>query len=129
MTTNNEHVKLHCNTCHGLRRHSILFSTAREHHEEYEEGHSYYERMLYRVAECDGCESVSMHTTWDSSGQPDSIEEQWPPKVSRSPPKWMLEIFLSDSLDNPFKYEFMREIYSSLKAETCGSQFLEFAPY
>ena len=93
-----------------------MFSTTREHHEDSDDGNAYYERTVYRVAECDGCASVSVHTSWVNSGQPDPIDEQWPPKVSRRPPKWMFELFLSDSFHNPFKHDFIREIYSSLKA-------------
>ncbi len=116
MTTSDDRVKLHCNFCLGLRWHSILYSTTREHYEELDNGNDYQEVTVYRIAECNGCESVTMHTSWHNSGQPDPIEEQWPPKVSRRQPKWMFELFLSDNLNNPFKHEFIREIYSSLKA-------------
>jgi hypothetical protein len=88
----------------------------REHHEELDEGNSYYEATVYRVAECNGCESVTMHSAWRNSGQPNPVEEQLPPKISRREPKWMFELFLSVNIDNPLKHEFMREIYSSLTA-------------
>ena len=111
-----EKLKLHCNYCLGLRKHSVLFSKAQEHHEECEEGHDYFEKIVYQLAECDGCESITLYTSWSNSGQWDPIEDQWPPKISRRQPKWMLELFLSENISNPFKHEFIGEIYSSLKA-------------
>jgi len=115
MTASAARVKLHCNLCLGMRWHSILYTTTRSHTEALDEGFEYEETTAYQVAECDGCESVTMHTSWRSSGQSAPIEEQWPPRVSRSQPKWMFDLFLSESLDNSFKYEFIQEIYSSLK--------------
>lgn len=111
-----ERLKLHCNLCLGLRWHSVLFSKAQEHYEEYDDGNDYFEKTAYKLAECDGCESITMHTSWSNSGQSEPIEDQWPPKVSRRQPKWMFQLFLADSIGNPFKYEFIGEIYSSLKA-------------
>lgn len=114
MTTNDNRVKLHCNVCLDSRWHSILFSTIREHHEDLDDGNDYHEVTVYRIAECNGCGFLAMHTSWRNSGN-DPIDEQWPPKISRRQPKWMFELFMSDDLDNPFKHEFVREIYSSLK--------------
>ncbi|MFN4350490.1 MAG: DUF4145 domain-containing protein [Hylemonella sp.] len=116
MSVNSERVKLHCNLCLGTRWHSILYSTTRSHTEPLDEGFEYEESTVYNVAECDGCESLTMHTSWRTSGQSGSIEEQWPPKISRRQPKWMFDLFLSEALDNTFKHEFIQEIYSSLKA-------------
>jgi hypothetical protein len=110
-----EKLKLHCNSCLGLRRHSILFSKKQEYFEEYEGGYEYSEITLYQLAECDGCESITLHTSWSSSAQAETILEQWPPKVSRRAPRWMIELFLTENLNNPFKQEFIGEIYSSLK--------------
>lgn len=115
MSANADRIKLHCNLCLGMRWHSILFSTTRDHHETLDEGFEYEETTVYQVAECNGCESITMHTVWRSSGQSDPVAEQWPPKISRRQPKWMFELFLSENLNNPFKLEFIQEIYSSLK--------------
>jgi len=111
-----DRVQLHCNSCLGIRWHSVLFSTTRTHFEELNDGDSYEEVTIYRITECNGCESVSMHTSWSNSSQIDPINEQWPPRVSRRQPKWMFQLVFSDGLSNPFKHEFMQEIYSSLKS-------------
>jgi hypothetical protein len=108
-------MKIHCNTCLGQRWHTVLYSTKREYVEESDIGFQYEEVTVYRLAECDGCDTITMHTAWNSSAQPETIEEQWPPKVSRNQPKWMHELFMSGGASNPFKHEFIREIYSSLK--------------
>lgn len=42
-----EKLKLHCNSCLGLRKHSILFTKKQEYFEEYEEGHEYSEITVY----------------------------------------------------------------------------------
>lgn len=114
MTATVSRVKLHCNTCLGSRFHSVLFSTTREHSREFGDGHSYHEVTIFRVAECNGCESVTMHTSWQDSNQLEPVDDQWPPKISRSLPRWMFQLFLEDNLNNPFKHEFIHEIYSSL---------------
>lgn len=111
-----EKLKLHCNYCGDVRKHSVLFSKKQEHYDDYEDGIDYFEEAIYRLAECDGCEFITLHTSWVSSGQLDPIEDQWPPKVFRRQPKWMIELFLSESISNPFKQEFIGEIYSCLKA-------------
>jgi hypothetical protein len=115
-TSEKPHVDLHCNACLGIRRHSILYSTSRHYEEEYEDGHEYDETMHYRLAECGGCDFVSMHTTWNSSSSADPVNEQWPPKVSRRQPIWMHDLLMTENVSAPFKREFIGEIYSCLKA-------------
>lgn len=115
MTENTNRIKVHCNFCHGPRWHLVLFSKEQYHEEEDGDGPYYFERMVYRLAECNGCENITLLTSWTNLGQQTPVEEQWPPKISRGQPKWMFELFLSENLMNPFKQEFIREIYSSLK--------------
>ena len=112
-----EKLKLHCNSCGQVCNHSLLFSKTQEHYEvDDENGFDYFERSIYRLAECNGCEFITLHTSWQNSGQLDPIEDQWPPKVSRRKPKWMIDLSLSESIRNPFKQDFISEIYSCLKA-------------
>jgi hypothetical protein len=108
--------KLHCNTCLGPRWHSVHFSVKEEHHEEYDGGGSYHEVAEHRVAQCDGCDSYSFHTSWQSSDGGDPTELRWPPKISRREPKWMLDLFFGERISNPEKHDFMREIYSAYTA-------------
>jgi hypothetical protein len=116
MPTNTDRIKIHCNICLGLRWHTVLFLTTRSNNEDLDDGFEYEEATIYRMAECNGCESVTLQTTWSSSGHPESIDEQWPPKVSRRQPKWMFDIFISEKIGNTFKHDFIQEIYSSLKS-------------
>ena len=109
-------IKLHCNACLGERWHTVLFATQREHVEELHEGDYYHEATKYQLAECNGCEHVTLHTAWTNSGQPTSIEERWPPKISRRQPRWMFELRWLFEGENSFKQDFIREIYSALKA-------------
>ena len=111
-----ERRKLHCNLCRGTTWHAVLLTREQHHYEEGEHGPSYEEHMVYRLAECNGCESISLHTAWTNSAQPAATEEQWPPKISRHQPKWMFQLWLSENIENPFKLEFLREIYAALKA-------------
>ncbi|GLR27253.1 hypothetical protein GCM10007875_23440 [Limnobacter litoralis] len=107
---------LHCNACFGLRWHSVLFSTRREYVQELDEDDEYREVTDYQLAECNGCEAITLHTRWANSGQPEPIEEQWPPKISRRQPKWMMDLFWLELNNNSFKQDFIQEIYSALKA-------------
>ena len=113
--TSPDRVKLHCNACLALRWHSVLYATKREYFEELDENNQYHEVTEYQLAECNGCEAVTLQTQWRNSGQPEPIGEQWPPKISRPQPKWMMDLFWMDISDNSFKQDFIREIYSALK--------------
>lgn len=109
-------IQLHCNHCLGPRWHKTLHKVQQTHSQEYGEDEDFFEEVCnYRLAECHGCESISLHTEWWCSGQAEHLIEQWPPKVSRRQPKWMTELFLAENIYNPYKREFLNEIYASLK--------------
>lgn len=106
---------LHCNVCLGQRRHTILHEVRKDHHEpEDDESSGYEEHARYLLAECNGCENVSLHVEHWSSGNPDISLSQWPPKVSRAKPKWFFNLILQDFLEIPYKSEFLEEIYVAL---------------
>lgn len=112
-----EKIKLHCNACLGQRWHTTLYFTNKTHRDgEDEDRYAFEEKCAYRLAECNGCENISLHMDWWCSGNPESERSQWPPKISRSQPKWMLDLVFSEKIDNPFKREFLREIYVSLES-------------
>ena len=116
MSDNAKKSQLHCNNCHGLRWHTTLYAVKKEHLDEYDEsGHIYHETYNYHLAECNGCESISLHTEWWCNHQSELVRSQWPPKVSRNKPKWMIDLFLTENIYNPFKQEFLNEIYIALK--------------
>ncbi|WP_136418001.1 DUF4145 domain-containing protein [Herbaspirillum sp. ST 5-3] len=118
MDEDKEKIKLHCNMCMGKRWHTTLYNTQKEHFEELDDfGNEYHEFCNYRLAECDGCESISLHTEWWCSGQSEKVVEQWPPKTSRRQPKWLFDLIFMESISNPYKREFLSEIYIALKNE------------
>ena len=80
MTTPVARAQLHCNTCLGIRNHRVLFEVPRHTEELIDEHFIFEENTLYRVAECEGCDSISLHVRWSSSSNPDPIDEQWPQK-------------------------------------------------
>lgn len=109
-----ENIKLHCNACLGPRWHTTLYLAKKEFVTD-EQEYSLEEICTYRLAECNGCENISLHMVWRSNGYDEDIS-QWPPKISRSQPKWMADLFFSENINNPFKREFLREIYVSLES-------------
>lgn len=119
MTQVGENIKVHCNQCLGERWHKTLHFAQKEHVEEYDEpGNIYHEICDYRLVECNGCESISLHTEWWCNGQSEKLIEQWPPKLSRRPPKWVNDLFFTENIYNPFKREFLHEIYVALRSNS-----------
>lgn len=116
MSNGADKIRLHCNYCLGERWHTTLYKITKEHVEEYDEpGNVYHEICEYCLAECNGCESISLHTEWWCSGQSEKLISQWPPKMSRRQPKWLADLFFTENIYNPYKREFLNEIYVSLK--------------
>jgi hypothetical protein len=107
-------VKLHCNVCLGTRRHTILHQGSQETVEGEDGDVDYFERYEYRLARCDGCDHIGLFTELSINGS-EPEKEQWPPKVSRRVPRWMFDLFFSESVDNPVKRELLSEIYRALK--------------
>jgi hypothetical protein len=116
MTPNLKKIKLHCNGCLGERWHSVRHFVQKIHTENDIDEYIYEETCKYRLAECDGCEHISLHMEWRSSSHSDWVISQWPPKMSRRKPKWMIDLFFSDNVSNPLKQEFFNEIYTSLES-------------
>lgn len=116
MSDNPNKIQLHCNNCNRPRWHTTLCAVKKEWITQLDEPSSdFHELCNYRLAECNGCEHITLFMESSSSHQSESVRSQWPPKVSRSKPKWMMDLFLIEDLYNPFKQEFLNEIYSALK--------------
>lgn len=113
-----KNIKLHCNVCLGERWHKTLHIAKKEHHEEDDDQSAgYAEICTYRLVECNGCENISLHVKWWCSGAPEEENFQWPPKVSRRKPKWMTDLILLENINNPFKGDFLHEIYAALASD------------
>lgn len=106
--------KLHCNSCAGERWHLLLHQVQKSWQEDDEPGNFYEEICDYMLAECSGCEEVSLHTEWRSSSSSEVILSRWPPKISRKEPRWLFSLLVSENFNNPYKYEFLKEIYIAL---------------
>lgn len=113
--------KLHCNMCHGMRWHDVLYETNRHSADETDDGLGFDESARYRLAECRGCEFISLHIEWSASSQPEPIHHQWPPQVARSTPKWMRSFPWLDAAVGGNKQELLEEIYA---AATIGNRRL-----
>lgn len=118
MTSDSEKKKLHCNLCMGIRHHSVLHDVIIEHTEDDNEEYFYQEGCNYILAACDGCGDISLYMERWSSTQPDNEFTQWPPKRSRREPKWLIDLLLSENIDNPYKFGFLKEVYIALENNT-----------
>ena len=109
---------MYCNRCNGATKHSILF-TKSQHYEELDPDEGwpiYFERHDYYLAECDGCENITLLIESDSNSQSGTYTTQYPPLTIRREPPWLVSLLLLEQIDNPFKYDFMREIYVALRS-------------
>lgn len=115
-----EELKVHCNNCIGERKHTVLFTKSFRHDELEEESKriQFSEIDKYLLVECKGCESIGLIIDhWSSASGGDYIE-QYPPKKIKKEPEWLFELMLSEMFLNPFKTDFLREIYTALRNNT-----------
>ena len=117
MSNSQDNKKCYCNVCLGDRKHTVLYSK-NQHHEEYssEDGSPiYFENNNYILTECNGCEHITLVIETDSNSH-DKIEiTQYPPKVTRKEPKWLYDLMFQELFLDPYKYDFLKEIYSALR--------------
>jgi hypothetical protein len=102
--------RIHCNECPRKTRHRLLHKVVLDDSEFIEEVGTLGSITIFETLQCCGCEEVLLRRTWDScEGDPEPSVRYFPPKVSRRPPSWQLEI--------PFELSsVLREIYRSLDA-------------
>jgi hypothetical protein len=108
--------KCYCNTCLGYRKHTVLYSK-NQHHEDYRDGGSiflYYEDNNYILAECNGCEHITLVIETTSSADSEIGITYYPPKVTRKEPKWLYDLMINEIFLDPYKYDFLKEIYNAL---------------
>lgn len=113
-------VQLYCNSCLGERNHTILFSRDVRYEEQApeSESHAYYDECEYILAECKGCEHITLFIRHYGSDHGATYTTQYPPKVIRREPQWLIELLMAGSISNPYKYDFMQEIYTALRNNT-----------
>lgn len=106
--------KCYCNLCMGERNHTCLFTKTQRDEELDDDGYvAYSEMSQYILAECNGCESISLVVHYDHTGAIDTIIDQYPPRRLRKEPKWLFNLMLSE-IGEPHKYDFLKEIYTAL---------------
>lgn len=108
-------IKEHCSFCVGIRRHNVLYSTSSKYVEHNDDGKvEYYEKHTYSLIECCGCGNITFLDHVSSNETGGTYTEYYPPLIHRSKPDWLIDLFMHERLDNPFKFEFFNEIYAAL---------------
>ncbi len=116
MADQGDKVKWHCNLCLRKTKHTVLYTTTKQDVTETHDEHFDVEETVYILAECDGCEYVTMKTSWSINGQGDMVD-QYPPALVRRRPPWMHELFLEDFLGEQSKYKLLQELYTGIGAQ------------
>ena len=111
-----EKVKWHCNLCLRKTKHTVLYTITKQDVTETHEENFDVEETVYILAECDGCEYLTMKTSWSINGEGDMVD-QYPPALTRRRPPWMHELFLEDFLDEQSKYKLLQELYTGIGAQ------------
>lgn len=111
-----EKVRWHCNLCLRENKHTVLYKVIKRdatttHEEDYN-----VEECIYTLAECDGCEYITMKTSWSINGQGGTVD-QYPPALTRRRPPWMHELFLEDFWNAQSKYKLLQELYTGIGAQ------------
>lgn len=109
-------VKWHCNLCLRKTNHTVLYTTTKRDVTETHGENFDVEETIYTLAECDGCEYVTMKTVWSINGEGDMVD-QYPPALARRRPPWMHELFLEDFLGSQSKYKLLQELYTGIGAQ------------
>jgi hypothetical protein len=102
----------HCNTCLGLKKHTIVAEHRRDGSEVIDDhGNEIRWSNTHRLLECGGCERVCMSTRLWNSESDEVAETYYPPAVSRQKPSWV------DSLPTEYT-ELISEVYTALHADS-----------
>jgi Domain of unknown function (DUF4145) len=115
VNTASEGERVHCNRCRQETKHEVLFSKERYEHDEID-GVPIDELRFtnrYSVLECLGCGDITFRwkETWDADPDGENAETAlFPPRVSRSLPKWELQLPIE-------LQELLREVYNALHAD------------
>jgi hypothetical protein len=117
MESNQRMIKIYCNGCLGVRKHTVLHETSKRWDDYDDEDGSpiSHETVDYTLAECNGCEHITLHEATQTSSSSEVFITQYPPQTIRKEPKWLVELLFEDSISNPYKYEFIKEIYIALR--------------
>lgn len=112
--------QLYCNDCLGIRRHTVMFHTERYWYSYDDEDGSptSHERRQYTLAQCDGCDFITLVMVDDASFYPDVSVLQYPPQTIRKEPKWLTDLLLDSIISDTYKNEFISEIYIALRNNT-----------
>src|SRR5207302_10426329 len=92
-------IKCECNVCHTKTIHRILWMKGDSGTEVVEQSEEYEFRIdwgiIWRVIQCQGCESISMQRdSWnsevtDEKGRPEISTTYFPPRTFRELPTWI----------------------------------------
>ncbi|WP_457445995.1 DUF4145 domain-containing protein [Roseateles sp. P5_E4] len=113
MTEAGKKVKWHCNLCLRNTRHTVLFAITKQDAVETHDEDFDVEETIYTLAECDGCEYISMKTDWSINGEGEMVD-QYPPALTRRRPAWIHELFKADFLNEQSKYDLLQELYTAI---------------
>jgi hypothetical protein len=102
--------RVHCNACRHETKH-ILLNSRKTKDEEFLEDYGMLKwENTYETLECCGCESVVLrHSNYFAQADETTVKH-YPPRVSRSTPKWQCD--LPGSIDS-----LLDEIYKSLYSD------------
>lgn len=116
MAEQGEKVKWHCNRCLQKTKHTVLYTITKQEETPTHEDHFDYEESVYILAECDGCEYVTMNMSYSINGHEYAVD-QYPPALTRRRPLWMNDLFFEDELDGKSKYKLLQELYTGIGAQ------------
>ncbi|GAB1056479.1 MAG: hypothetical protein WAqPseu_34820 [Shewanella algae] len=109
-------VRTHCNTCFSDTKHTVLYEKSFKG-EECEGGG--FDVDSYQLVECNGCETIGLlFSHYSGSVAEANYTLQYPPKIIKKEPKWLYDLMVRDMLMNPYKSDFIREIYIAIRNNT-----------
>ncbi|NNM84476.1 MAG: hypothetical protein HKL96_01780 [Phycisphaerales bacterium] len=78
-------VPAYCSTCLGETRHRLIGRCSKA----VDGDDGWYERTIYELVQCLGCENASLRRTYHDAAEPADLIEYFPPAASRRLPEWM----------------------------------------
>lgn len=104
--------KAHCNGCGRETNHRVLSTHTHEEKADWEGyGGTVYWEDTYESLECLGCEAFQLRHTHTFSEDEFPTTEHWPPRVSRSPRRWLADV--------PFEIRLLlQEVYTALHSNS-----------
>src|ERR1043166_10096388 len=115
MTESSKIVKAHCNRCLRETRHSVVAAKEEVHEEADDEGNlRYWERTLFEMLECCGCENITLRSSYRWVGDDETVVAYYPPAVNRPQPAWLSKNFFGWRYQD--LHSLFREVYAALHA-------------